>query len=254
MMRSFVKKLLPCIATLLAISSVPCAANAAQHAINTPRYAADIQIENDPLEPFNRAMFDFNYTVDSYLLRPVAKGYRYITPEVVRTHVGNFTDNLYEPVNAVNALLQGDIQQGMTSFWRFVLNSTVGLAGLNDVATEAGLARRSEDFGQTLAVWGVDAGPYVVLPLLGPSNLRDTVGVVADFYTNPIFYYAVDDTGTSLAISAGRGIVQRERYLEALDDIYASSLDPYVSFRSIYAQRRKAQIANRYGKQSPPRQ
>ena len=199
---------------------------------------------NDPLEPFNRAVFDFNQVADKYVLRPVAMGYRYITPQVVRTHIGNVADNLYEPLNTVNALLQGDIQQGVASFFRFAINSTIGLAGINDVATEAGLPQRTEDFGQTLAVWGVGSGPYLMLPILGPSNFRDTGGRIGDWLVDPVNYYV--DTTTSIGIAVGEGIVTREQLIETIDDINSSSLDPYVSYRSIYAQRRQAQIENRY--------
>ena len=230
---SFVKTFLPVLATVLFAAQ----ANA--------QTAAD----NDPLEPFNRTMFGFNHGVDTYFLRPIASGYRYVTPQVVRTHIGNVSDNLCEPVNTVNALLQGDVQQGMTSFWRFVINTTIGIGGLNDVATEAGLKHRSEDFGQTLAVWGVGSGPYIVLPLLGPSNLRDTGGRIGDIFADPLNY--VTDWEGAIAIDAGQAVVLRERFLEPIDELYSSSLDPYTSFRSVYEQRRQAQIANRYSENTP---
>lgn len=199
---------------------------------------------NDPLEPFNRGVFQFNQMVDRFLLRPVASGYRYITPQVVRTHIGNVSDNLFEPLTMVNSFLQGNFTGGMTSFWRFVINTTVGIGGINDVAASAGLTGHREDFGQTLGVWGVGSGPYIVLPILGPSSGRDTVGLVTDWFMDPV-NYAVDDTWTSIYIAAGQGMVERERLLDPIDDINASSLDPYATFRSIYQQRRAAQINNR---------
>lgn len=212
--------------------------------LGSPAVAAPKPATNsDPLEPFNRAVFEFNQVFDQLLFRPLVTGYRFITPQVVRTHIGNVADNIFEPVNAINAFLQGDFTQGMQSFWRFVINSTIGLGGINDVASEAGLQQRSEDFGQTLAVWGVDSGPYLVLPILGPSNLRDTTGLVADIFTNPI-NYAVD-RWTAIGIGAGQAFVLRERYNEAIDDINSSSLDPYATYRSIYQQRRAAQIVNK---------
>ena len=226
MKTTIAKKLLPLMTSMLAL--VACATHDAN---------------NDPYESFNRGMFDFNRGVDTYLIRPIAWTYRYITPQAVRDHVGNVSDNLYEPLNMVNALLQGDIQQGAVSFWRFAINTTVGLGGINDVATTAGLKARTEDFGQTLAVWGVDSGPYIVLPIFGPSNGRDAVGRVADWFVDPVTY-AVDDTWTSVGIAAGHGLVTRERLLNPIDDVYATSLDPYATFRSIYQQRRKAQIEN----------
>lgn len=203
---------------------------------------------DDPLESYNRGMFAVNQQFDNYLFRPVAKGYRYITPQGVRNHIGNVSDNLYEPVSMVNNMLQGDFSGGMRNFFRFAINTTIGLAGINDVASTAGLYSTREDFGQTLAVWGVGSGPYLVLPLLGPSNLRDTGGMVADIWLDPLTY-AFDQSGfdwTLTGIYAGQALVERERYLDPIDDIYSSSLDPYASFKSIYEQRRAAEIANKY--------
>lgn len=200
--------------------------------------------KDDPLEGYNRAMFAVNEGVDTVLIRPIAKGYHYITPDPIRERIGNMADNLGEPVSMVNAFLQGDFTQGMNNFWRFVINSTFGLGGMHDIASTAGIPHRKEDFGQTLAVWGVDSGPYLVLPILGPSNLRDAGGRLADWFTDPLTY-AVNDSWTSVGIAAGKGLVQRERLLDPIDDIYASSLDPYASFKSIYEQHRAAEIKNR---------
>ena len=204
---------------------------------------------DDPLETYNRGMFAVNEAVDTVLVRPVAKGYRYITPEAVRTRIGNASDNLYEPISMITAFLQGDFTQGMTNFWRFMINSTVGLGGMHDVASIAGLQPRREDFGQTLAVWGVGSGPYIVLPVFGPSNLRDLTGRVADYFIDPVNYAlrAADDTNfdwTLVGVRTGQALVTRERLLDPIDDIYSSSLDPYASFRSIYEQHREAEIKN----------
>lgn len=199
--------------------------------------------ENDPMESVNRGVHDFNMVVDNFVFEPVAKGYRYITPHPVRSRIGNISDNLVEPLTMVNAFLQGDFQHGMTSFWRFVLNSTIGIAGMNDVAASAGLERRSEDFGQTLAVWGAGEGPYIVLPFFGPSNLRDAGGKVTDWFIDPM-HYAIDDTSTEIWIAASRALVQRERLIDVLDDVEETSLDTYVTLRSMYRQHRAAQVAN----------
>jgi phospholipid-binding lipoprotein MlaA len=222
------KRLLPLVATMMLAS------------------ACSTQSANDPLETYNRGMFAVNNAVDTVLIRPVAKGYHYITPDAVRSRIGNMSENLYEPVSMVNAFLQGDFTQGMTNFWRFIINSTIGLGGMHDVAATAGLAPRSEDFGQTLAVWGVGSGPYIVLPLFGPSNLRDTGGKVADWFLDPV-NYALRQDGTDwtlIGVRAGQALVTRERLLDPIDDIYSSSLDPYASFKSIYEQRRAAEISN----------
>ena len=200
--------------------------------------------DEDPLEGYNRAVFGFNTVADKYVIRPVAKGYRYITPDPLRERIGNFSDNLREPLNMINSFLQGDFEQGMVSFWRFTINSTIGLAGLNDVATTAGLKERREDFGQTLAVWGVGSGPYFVLPILGPSTIRDTTGTVAGWYMDPFTYFLETDDRIWMAV--GQGVVERERLIDPFDDIYENSLDPYVTFRSIYQQHRAAQIENRH--------
>lgn len=223
MTRDFVKKLLPILAVLAVVS------------------ACSTGSKDDPYEGFNRVVFAGNQRVDTYFLRPVAKGYRYITPDAVRTRIGNVSDNLSEPVNMLNAFLQGNFSQGSRNFFRFLINSSVGLAGLHDVATEAGIPAHTEDFGQTLAVWGVDAGPYLVLPIFGPSNLRDAGGLVVDNLSSPLVY----TTGLSinLGVGAGQTLVLRERLIDPIDDINATSLDPYASFKSVYEQRRAADIA-----------
>jgi len=225
MMNDVAKKLIPLVAAVLLAGACSTKADDA-----------------DPLEGYNRVMFDINHGLDTVLIKPVAQGYRFITPAPIRTRIGNVSDNLYEPVNMVNAFLQGDFEQGSRNFFRFLINSTVGLAGLHDVATEAGIPAHSEDFGQTLAVWGVGSGPYLVLPLFGPSNLRDTSGLVADIFLDPVTY--ATNTWTNVGIDAGQALVERERLLDPIDDIFATSLDPYASFKSIYEQRRAADIKN----------
>lgn len=200
----------------------------------------------DPLEGYNRTMFAINEGIDTVILRPIAVGYRYVTPEVARKGLRNVFRNLGEPVNALNALLQGDVSHFFTASWRFVLNTTVGLGGLYDFAGEYGnLPYRHEDFGQTLAVWGGDdESTYFVLPLLGPSTLRDTLGRVVDVVTNP-WYWLLEDR-EAIALAAGEAVVDREALLDITDQIYDTSFDPYASFKSAYEQRRKAQIHNRY--------
>lgn len=200
--------------------------------------------EADPLEGFNRAVYTFNEALDKGVIGPVAKGYRYITPDPLRERIGNFSDNLREPINMVNAFLQGDFDQGMIAFWRFTINSTVGLLGIHDVAATAGLKERREDFGQTLATWGAGDGAYVVIPVLGPSNGRDIVGRVTDWFFDPFHYYLETDDQIWLAV--GQGLVERERLIDPIDDIYETSLDPYVTFRSVYKQHRDALIENRH--------
>jgi phospholipid-binding lipoprotein MlaA len=222
------KKILPLLAT--ALLAVACS-------------SAKTSDPADPLEAYNRGAFAFNQTVDEYVFRPIAWGYRYVTPTPIRQRVGNFTDNLMEPVSMVNAFLQGNFQAGMRSFWRFALNSTVGIAGLHDVASEAGIREQDEDFGQTLAVWGVGSGPYIIIPFFGPSNPRDAFGKVTDWFISPV-NLAINDDTTEYALGGVQALVARERLLDPIDDIYDTSIDPYATFRSIYMQRRDAQIRN----------
>lgn len=207
-------------------------------------FAAPAKPVNDPLEPVNRAIFSFNQAADTYFIRPIVVGYRYVAPQAIRTRLGNVSDNLMEPINFMNAMLQGDFSQGMVTFWRFLINSTVGIAGIHDVAKEAGLPRRAEDFGQTLGAWGVDSGPYLVLPLLGPSNARDLGGFVADIFTSPLTYYV--DRADLIAISVAQAGITRDRLFDPIDQINQSALDPYATYRSIYEQRRSAQVENSF--------
>src|SRR5471032_3070838 len=157
----------------------------------------------DPYEKFNRAMFKFNDTVDQVALKPAATAYRNVLPTFVQTGVNNFFGNLADAWSAVNNLLQGKGEAGMTDVTRFALNSTLGLAGLLDIASEAGLQKHKEDFGQTLGHWGVPSGPYLMLPILGPSTVRDTVALPLDIKGDiwackePVY---IRNTGTALRV------------------------------------------------------
>ncbi|MCI5048864.1 MAG: VacJ family lipoprotein [Rickettsiales bacterium] len=198
----------------------------------------------DPYEPANREVFEINEILDVSLAQPIARGYRAIIPSYGRKAVRNVLRNLNEPVNFINALLQFDTQQAFTSFWRFILNTTLGFGGIYDFAGEnSPLKYRQEDFGQTLAVWANDTqSDYVVLPLLGPSTVRDTFGRVVDVAMNP-FTYIFETTG-SVIWGGIEAVSDREDILDLTDDIYATSFDPYASIRSAYLQRRRAMILN----------
>ena len=150
----------------------------------TPREA-----QWDPLEPMNRGIFKFNRSADKYVLRPIAVGYQTITPTPVRTGIGNFFDNLSMPVVFVNDLLQGKPRAAGADASQFILNSTVGLGGLFDFASQAGIAKNEEDFGQTLAAWGVGDGPYVMVPFLGPYSFRHGFGTLSDLLISPLYQY-----------------------------------------------------------------
>lgn len=193
----------------------------------------------DPLESVNRPVFKFNDAVDRAALEPVAKGYRSVTSQDVRTGVRNALDNLGAPNQFLNSVLQGDAEAAFGSFWRFAINTTLGLGGLVDVASQAGLQVEEKDFGQTLGMYGVESGPYIVVPLLGPSNPRDLVGEVVDGVTNPFNYLAAPAT---VAIRVSDVVTQREKLLDTIAQIRETSFDPYSTIRSGYEQRRKHAI------------
>ena len=198
---------------------------------------------NDPLEPMNRAVFAFNMQLDRLALEPIAKGYRAAVPEFGRNMVRNFFWNLKSPVILVNDLLQGEPGRAGETVARFMVNTTIGIGGLFDVA---GIERHEEDLGQTLAAWGAGEGPYIVFPFHGPTNLRDLSGLVGDRFFDP-FTYALD-AGQAQSHFAGRtvggAIDARSRNIEEFDDVRRSSLDLYSTFRSLYRQQREFDIRN----------
>ncbi|WP_404384716.1 VacJ family lipoprotein [Caenispirillum salinarum] len=203
--------------------------------------------DNDPLETYNRAMFQVNDAVDTVLIRPVAWTYKNVVPGHFQYQIDSFLNNLSAPVVLANDILQGDPDRAFNTFMRFLLNSTFGLAGINDFAAEAGFPRHEEDFGQTLAVWGVQDGPYLVLPILGPSNPRDTIGMVVDSFMDPFNYLA--RANSAEAFPWGRrvasGIDTRAELIPQYNNLKEESVDFYATIRSAYRQRRAAEIENR---------
>ncbi len=200
----------------------------------------------DPFERFNRATFEFNIKLDDAIGKPIAVAYRDILPKQVRDGIRNFADNLNLPVTFVNDLLQGEFKRAHGTLFRFLINSTVGIAGVYDIAKDAGLPGHEEDFGQTLAVWGVDPGPYLVLPLLGPQTTRHLGGRVVDIGFNPFGYVltTTDLEWVGLITTTIDVVDQRERLIEAVDGLKKTSLDFYAAARSSYWQRRIAEIHN----------
>ncbi|MES2117896.1 MAG: VacJ family lipoprotein [Pseudomonadota bacterium] len=202
----------------------------------------------DPYEGFNRAMFKFNDTVDQVALKPAATAYRAVLPSFVQTGVNNFFGNLADAWSAVNNLLQGKGEAGMSDVTRFTLNSTFGLLGLLDIASEAGLPKHNEDFGQTLGYWGVPSGPYLMLPLFGASTVRDTAALPLDFngdiwrYKEPIY---LRNIGT-----ATRAVDQRANLLDASSLLEDAALDRYEFVRDGFLQRRESKV---YDGEAPPR-
>tara|TARA_B100000029_G_scaffold497012_1_gene564089 strand:- start:6 stop:791 length:786 start_codon:yes stop_codon:yes gene_type:complete len=199
----------------------------------------------DPLEGVNRAIFGFNNVADRVVLEPVSKGYKKL-PSPVRSGIGNFINNLKLPLAAVNQLLQGQGKNAVESTGRFLVNSTIGIFGIIDVADNIGLEQKEEDFGQTLATWGVGDGFYVVLPLFGPSNLRDTTGMIMTMMTDPINAYATNQ-GEAWFIplrTAANAVDQRSQIINEVNALRDNSLDYYAAVRSSYYQNRKAAIMN----------
>ena len=197
----------------------------------SPLCRADADV--DPWESFNRPVFAFNDRLDTYALKPLARGYQFVTPRIAQDGVHDFFNNLGEVKNLANNLLQAKFHSAGVDTSRFLLNSTIGLVGLVDVATPMGLQRSDEDFGQTLGHWGVRSGPYLVLPFLGPSTLRDAPAMLPDAYANPVRYIADVPTRNSLY---GVSIIDgRAQYLKAEKLITG---DKYNFIRSVYLQMR----------------
>ena len=199
----------------------------------------------DPFEPVNRAVFGFNNVADKIILEPVAKGYRKL-PSPVQSGISNFLSNLRMPLVIANQLLQGQGSNAVESTGRFVVNSTAGIFGLVDVADRVGLEEKDEDFGQTLATWGIGDGFYVVLPIFGPSNVRDTAGMVLTYVADPVNAYLVTE-GEAWAVpvrTATNAVDQRSKIIDEVNALRDNSVDYYAAVRSSYYQNRKAAILN----------
>jgi phospholipid-binding lipoprotein MlaA len=191
----------------------------------------------DPFEQFNRGVYRFNDTIDRYALKPAATVYRDYTPKLVQTGVGNFFENLGYPTTIANQFLQGKFKQGAQDTGRFLLNTTLGWGGLIDVASGGTtLPKHDEDSGQTLGRWGVPAGPYLVLPFLGPATLRDTPARIADDFTQPFRWY---DSGSERWFSLGLSLIDTRARFLPLDKTLQQTYDPYAFVRNAYLQRRQ---------------
>lgn len=195
---------------------------------------------DDPFEGYNRAMFSFNYQVDKYVIKPVAEGYRAVTTPFIRERISSVIDNLKEPVSAGNHLLQADPEASVKSLSRFVINSTLGLVGMFDVAEGWGLPKDKTTFNETFAKWCIPQGPFIVLPLLGPSTPRAATGMALDFVFDPVYWATYQDANVHDKVSWGyaiaQGITAREAALDILDDLERNSVDFYATMRSAYLQ------------------
>lgn len=226
---------------LVCLSLSACASN--KHTTNE---SYNEQVIADPIEPLNRAVFGFNNIVDIAVFEPAAKVYVFVVPEPIRNSIQNFMRNLRSPIIVANNLLQADFGDAGVGTARFVINTTAGIGGLFDVADHyAGLKYENEDFGQTLAVWGLGDGFYIVLPLIGPSSLRDGIGLTVDTFMDPMYIMAQNDANNEWIYYTKVGVEaldMRSRYINEIDDLRKNSLDFYAAMRSIYSQKRHALI------------
>lgn len=211
----------------------------------TTRAVEGPQEINDPFEPFNRLMFNTTLAIDKAVLRPTAIVYRAIFPQPIRDSVRNFLNNLDFPIIFTNDLLQGELARAKVTFVRTVVNTTVGIGGLFDVADRWGFPRHREDFGQTLATLGIGEGPYLFIPLFGPANPRDLFGYGTDLFFQPLTYVDWGDKSYIPFVRYGVDLIDlRARNIETLDEIEQTSLDYYASVRSLYRQSRNNEINN----------
>ena len=206
---------------------------------STADRADDARTEYDPWEPFNRGVFAFNRGLDRALIRPLAKGYEFIVPTFARRGVANFFDNLATPRSALNNFLQGQPGQGFNELGRFFFNSTIGLGGLFDVAEAGGMPRFEEDFAQTLAVWGLPKGAYLMLPVFGPHTVLDTMALPVDIYSDLGVH--IDSSSVRSKLHFLRVIDIRVRLLP-VDKLLEDSADPYITLRESYLQNREYEI------------
>ena len=237
--KNSLKLVLRCIAVFLVVGSlVGCTSRE-----ETAQSENDSYSFNDPYENINRVTFQFNQGLDEVIIGPIARGYIALVPNWGRERVNDALNNLGEPVNFANSVLQLDIERAIASFVRFGFNSTFGIAGLFDIAGEMGLERTDEDFGQTLSVWGFGEGPYVVLPFFGPSSPRDGIGMAADMLLLDPFSRALRSHERYQRMIA-RGIDQRSAYNDELETLESTSIDFYAAMRELYRQHRLDKIRN----------
>ena len=210
---------------------------------------------NDPLESMNRAIFEVNEGLQDVLLRPIAKFYNANVNLTVRQRISNFLDNLSSPVIFANDLLQGEFERALTTFGRAIINTTIGIVGFADVASELGIERHDEDFGQTLAVYGMGEGFYLVLPIFGPSSPRDAIGkFVIDPYLDPLGLWLgnTDRQNIEYTLTGAKGLDEYAGIVDELNQVKKTSVDYYAAVRSLYRQKRKNEINNGSILELPP--
>jgi phospholipid-binding lipoprotein MlaA len=213
---------------------------------NDPDAVADFRQTNDPLEPTNRVFYQVNDAIDTVVMTPVAKAYRFVLPERVRTGIHNMMDNLGGPVRFTDDAFQGKPRRAGDTMMRFLINSTAGVAGIFDVAKSAGYPPHDTDFTLTLANWGVPEGPYLYLPVLGPSSPRDAAGFAADIMIDPFTWVGQGTTAHTIGSWTRTGLSavdQRASLLDVIDNVKKTALDPYATFRSLYRQNRAGKLS-----------
>ncbi len=235
-------QVLPVAFCVLALASLAggCASTDTGAGAGPPVADAD---QNDPYESFNRQVFAFNDALDRNVALPAAKFYTDVLPEPARDGIHNFLDNLDTPVTLANDLLQGEFLHATESLGRIVVNSTFGLGGLVDLASPMGIPAHTEDFGETLAIYGAGEGPYLVLPLVGPSNPRDAIGDLVDIAFDPLTYIGMREKRLWMGGRQTLEIVDtRAQNIDVMDQLRKSSVDLYATLRSLYRQHRNAEI------------
>ena len=238
------KFILSTIVILSLLTQTACATKDAIVQNNTEIASSD---NNDPLEKLNRGVFKFNELLDGLIVKPMVHIYRGLVPEPAQHSVKNAINNLSAPVVFLNSVLQADVNNAGRTASRFAINSTLGIAGLFDVASEFGIKKeRDKDFGQTLGVYGITAGPYLMLPIIGPSDFRDGIGLGVDTLSDPFTY--IFTQGESVGRFSVTVLSLRNDRLGLTDNVYENSLDPYVTFRSIYLQHRAKSVNDYLGK------
>ncbi len=245
-MAYFTSRLKPLIFVLPLLTLAACATPP-----SNPAARAQFEANNDPLEPMNRKIFAFDMFLDKWVLKPIAETYQAVIPSFGRDAIRNFLGNLHDPVIFANNMLQTQFQRAGWTAERFVINSTIGVGGIFDVASRWGIEKQSGDFGQTLYHYGFDWDPYLVLPVLGPSNPRDLIGTIVDGEADPFSYLAYDygaDVATYARMGA-EGIDERAQNIQSLDEIQRTSIDLYAEIRSLYQQHRASVL--RHGEPAP---
>ena len=228
------KVLFVCLLAFMVLTTASCS--------TSRNISTDEHDQTDTLETYNRAMFKFNYEFDKYILKPLAEGYRNVTTPYIRRRVTTALSNLKEPLYATNNLLQGELKNSGISLFRFAVNSTLGLAGMYDVAEGWGFSRKQAGFDSTLAKWCVKDGPYLILPIFGPSTPRAAVSLALDSAFNPLYWATYNDANVhdkvmySYAVISG--VSTRESVMEVWDDLERNSVDFYAAMRSAYLQNR----------------